>query len=565
MNRSEDAAAPGTHRAAGVAPREVGWRNVATEGSDGDATSPPAAAPRSLLWRGLLVASLAGGVVLLPNLGTMALWGSEGRWAMIARAMWQTGDLLRPVMGAQQLYWDKPLLSYWQVLPVAAARGHVDEVALRLPSALWAVLLLALTYDLAARWYDRTVATLSVLVLAGNFGFVFWGRNAQVEMTNAALTLLLLWIFCRHRRDADTRWVYVVAVVAGLGANMKGLTVYGAPAFCVLLLGVVERDWSWLPRWTTIAAAAALSLAVLLSFHLVASVGTRSWEPLTVAWRENVLRYFAPFDHEDPAWTYFVRIFDLFAPWSLLLPLALARRLPALWRRGRPVPPALVFAVGTFVFFTLSGSRRPYYLLPILPFVAPLVAELLRDWSAGRLTERAARVVSGFAIVLGAILVATLPAYCLTVPLAHRLPVDPRGLGWAALGAALAGAATIACARRRNAIGLAVAVLATWAVYSIAVVPCAAAQPGGVRDDAARLRELQRACSFLGTGDTRVEFYLDTPCVDLPDEATALVWARRNHGFVVTPNDLPQPPWHEVFRSGWRAMVPAGPDEPTAR
>ena len=42
------------------------------------------------------------------------------------------------------LYWDKPLLSYWQALPGAALLGDASRFAIRLPSALWALALLAL-------------------------------------------------------------------------------------------------------------------------------------------------------------------------------------------------------------------------------------------------------------------------------------------------------------------------------------------------------------------------------------------------------------------------------------
>jgi 4-amino-4-deoxy-L-arabinose transferase-like glycosyltransferase len=283
----------------------------------------------------------------------------------------------------------------------------------------------------------------------------------------------------------------------------------------------------------------------------------RAWEPFTVAWRENVLRYFAPFDHEDPAWSYLVRVFDLFAPWSLLLPIALARTLPALWRRTARVPEALVFALATFAFFTLAGSRRPYYLLPILPFLACLVADVLCDWSAGALARLEERWVSGVFVVLGGALIAALVVYVAVLPFAGRLPVDPRGLGWAALGCAIVGVAVLWSVRHGSARGLAGALVGVWLVYTACVVPFAAAH-SQLRDDAALLRELHRPCGLLATEDTDLQFYIDASCADLTDEASALRWARDSGGFVVTVVPLTDPAWHEALRTkSWRAVVAA--------
>jgi 4-amino-4-deoxy-L-arabinose transferase-like glycosyltransferase len=59
-------------------------------------------------------------------------------------------------------------------------------------------------------------------------------------------------------------------------------------------------------------------------------------------------------------------IFELLAPWCVLLPAALCN--------GRRSRFAAAFFWSIFLFFTLSASRRPYYLLPVLPAAAMLVA-----------------------------------------------------------------------------------------------------------------------------------------------------------------------------------------------
>ena len=120
-----------------------------------------------------------------------------------------------------------------------------------------------------------------------------------------------------------------------------------------------------------------------------------TWEPLHMVWRENVLRFFGLHDHKDLAHIFCQRYFYLQPhSWSLVLPAALIRCLQTARRRVSQIPEALILFGAIFLFFTLSGSRRSYYLLPILPFVAILVANVLREFAVvtlGREIEGAAR------------------------------------------------------------------------------------------------------------------------------------------------------------------------------
>jgi 4-amino-4-deoxy-L-arabinose transferase-like glycosyltransferase len=175
--------------------------------------------------------------ILSAHLGLPSLWGSEGRWAVIARSMLRSKDLFSPMLGIRD-YWDKPLLSYWQILPFAYANGSVSEFTARIPSVIWAVVVLFLTHSLAKRWFGRQTALLSVGLLVTSYGFIFWGRNAQVEMTNAAMILLCLWYFLKHQSDNRYRWVHVLGALMALGSNMKGIVLYAVlfsvSCFCLL-------------------------------------------------------------------------------------------------------------------------------------------------------------------------------------------------------------------------------------------------------------------------------------------------------------------------------------------
>ena len=502
-----------------------------------------------LLYILLLASSLS---ILFANLDLAVLWGSEGRWAVIARSMLRSGDLFRPIIGIHD-YWDKPLLSYWQILPFAYIHGDVSEFAARFPSVVWAMVMLLLTYSLARSWFDEATALLSVGTLATSFSFVFWGRNAQVEMTNATLILLCLWFFMKRQSGPGHIWVYILGVLMALGANMKGLTLYAVPIFSILFLSVIKRNWSWAPPTKVLASAGLISLVVFLAVPTIASVHNASWEPLQMVWRENVLRFFGQHDHKSPFYTYFVTIFYLAAPWSFVLPFAVIHSLQKVRFRISQAPEALILFCAIFIFFTLSGSRRPYYLLPILPFSGILVAQMLRDYEAGVMSRGIREGVRIVGILLGLILI-VLFGVTLFFPRIFAVGPDSLLYSFGLLG--LLGAALIISTVRRSVWGMVGSLLAVWLIYVISIVPLIEEGPN-VKTQVARVSALRRPYAFLMMEEAKIVFYLDQPYQIFDDKDHALDWARQEGGVLITSRDFSDPSWECVVNGDhWLAMIP---------
>jgi 4-amino-4-deoxy-L-arabinose transferase-like glycosyltransferase len=491
-------------------------------------------------------------LMLSANLGLLPLWGSEGRWAVIARSMLRSGDLLSPALGIND-YWDKPLLSYWQILPLSYINGDVSEFTARFPSVVWAVVMLLLTYHLAKRWFGEQTALMSMGILATTYGFVFWGRNAQVEMTNAAMILLCLWYFLKHKSDNRHPWVYILGIMMGLGANMKGLVLYAVPVFCIVLLSIIKRDWSWIPPLRVLVTSCLLSLAVFLAIPVIASIRLATWEPLHMVWRENVLRFFGLHDHPGSFSTYFVNVFYLAAPWSLLLPAAVAHSVQVARPRISQISEVLILFGAIFLFFNLSGSKRPYYLLPTLPFVAILVANLLREFAVGMLGRVIQGVGRGVGILLGFALIAIFGIFLL---LPQVFPAGTRTLGFASVLLALLGATVITSTIKKYVWGMIGSVTAVWLIYVIGVIPLIAEGPN-LKTKVTEVSALGRPCGFLNIDDAKLIFYLDKPHQDFYDEVHALEWAAQADGVLITSTPVSDQSWESVVKSRhWQAVIP---------
>ena len=333
----------------------------------------------------------AAAVLLLVKLGAAELWTLEGRWAAVSARMLQSGDYLHPYLygGA---YYDKPLVSYWLMIAAARAAGRLSETALRLPSALSGLLSVWLLYRIGRRRFDASTGLIAGFLLTTCYMFVFWSRVASADVLNVAGTLAAVaWYFERKDRPGFTTSAVLFSIV-GFTCLMKGLICAVVVVLALLPDLLHEGYWRRMLRPSLLPAALIGATVYLLPF-----LGSLATQPagygesgLAMVVRENALRYFDAFDHQDPIWVYLVHLPIYLLPWSLLLPFALwsaIRRWPSMSAASRwPIWTCLLI----FVFLTVSSSRRSYYVLPIVPFGVLMIAEWLHDEGARSWAQTAA-------------------------------------------------------------------------------------------------------------------------------------------------------------------------------
>ena len=353
-------------------------------------------------WQTLFLGVLALTIILFfTRLGTRALWSSEFRWAEIAREMIATHNYFWPTINGR-VYYDKPLGSYWLVVWSTWVTGGMNEAAARLPCAIAGLLAVAFVMLLAKRLYDRRTAVLAGVILATSFSFVFFSRHASADVETLTGELAALLLFLRREQKQDGWWVVGLWVVMALTSLTKGLLGFVLPIMTIGVYSLLATGWTdlsdylltgplsarirwvvernrWLFNWKSVIAI-ALGLAIYYAPFSISHQAEGSEKGLQMVWRENVVRFFHPFYHRGPIYLYIYVIFALMAPWSILLPAGLTEMHK---RRSVGEEPAksdrfsLVYFWATFVFFTISGSRRSYYLLPILSAGALIVARLL--------------------------------------------------------------------------------------------------------------------------------------------------------------------------------------------
>ncbi|WP_064118142.1 ArnT family glycosyltransferase [Pseudomonas fluorescens] len=346
---------------------------------------------RRALW--LLLAATA--VMLLLGLGSRELWGAETRWANIALQMLQSGDYFDPYLKGDP-YYDKPLLSYWLITASSWLTGGLGPWSLRLSSVVSAWFSVWLVYLLGEQLFRKGTGLIAGWMLATTFYFVFWARVATADILTVCGVLAAVWWYWRG--PDDTRlWRYAVFFgLLALTSLFKGLIGFILPG--LLLLPHLLHDGRWKRHFNLRVCAAlliagAFYMAPFLLSH-VYGASNFSQSGLDLVLRENVVRFFQPFDNIGPIYTYLLYLPVYTLPWAPCWIIALWVALRH-WRNIEPNTRWLIQGLALLlIFFTASGSRRSYYVLPLVPF-----AQLLGAWWITR--RMATRNLAGRGLHIG--------------------------------------------------------------------------------------------------------------------------------------------------------------------
>jgi hypothetical protein len=93
--------------------------------------------------------------------------------------------------------------------------------------------------------------------------------------------------------------------------------------------------------------------------------------------KENVVRYLDTFSHKNPFYFYLEYFPPNFLPWMGFMLLGLLYGATRAWKRREAGCVVFLWWAATFLFFTLSTSKRPVYILPAFPPAALLTGGFL--------------------------------------------------------------------------------------------------------------------------------------------------------------------------------------------
>jgi 4-amino-4-deoxy-L-arabinose transferase-like glycosyltransferase len=286
---------------------------------------------------------------------------------------------------------EKPALYYWRAMFVFHDLGVHDWCA-RLPSASFAFIMVALIYLHMRRFRPGGHLDAAIITVAC-IGIMSFSRGASTDMQMAAPLAIGLLGWYAWYETGSKFWLYDIYFFTGLATLAKGPVAPFLAIAIVAAFAFLRREWSIL-RQSLWWPGMLLYLAMVLPWFIAVQHQNPTF--FREFFLEHNLERFTTdrYQHQQPFWYYLGVVLLAVMPWTVIAVRALADGIQTSvceWRArhfgsckicaGRPgdaFPEFLVlWALIPILFFSLSRSKLPGYILPSIPPITILTGDYL--------------------------------------------------------------------------------------------------------------------------------------------------------------------------------------------
>ena len=302
----------------------------------------------------------------------------EGRYAEIPREMVTSGDWLTPRLDGIK-YFEKPALQYWLTAAAYEAFGIHQWTARLWPALAGFAGVLFIGY-VGFRLGGPRLGLYSAAALGGCLWYVL---NTHILTLDSGLTLwmsvgfgaLLLAQRSLALEREQRMWMLIAWSALALAVLSKGLIGVVLPGASLFVYSLLTRDWA---VWRRLHLVGGLLLFALIAAPWFIAVSLANPEFFRFFFIHEHFEHFLTNEHHrEGAWWYFIPILAAgILPWLTVL----AWTAPRIW--SGPVVDsngfswqrfALVWSAFIVVFFSVSSSKLPSYILPIFPALALVI------------------------------------------------------------------------------------------------------------------------------------------------------------------------------------------------
>lgn len=304
----------------------------------------------------------------------------EGRYAQIPHEMNVTGDWVTPRLDGFK-YFEKPALQYWGTAAAFELFGEHAWTA-RLWTACTGALSLWLVFLTGRRMAGPAAGAMAAIALASSPLFFAFSQILTLDMgVSFFMTLTLAGLFGtvdeRLTPAGRSRWALAMWLGMALALLSKGLIGIVLPGGVLFFHLLLQRDWRLLRRLRWGPGLALFGVVSLPWFVIVQARNPEFFDFFFI--HEHFARFAETGHHRTGAWYYFIVLLLVGSlPWTIVY----VRALVDGWRQ--PKPPAMgvhatrllvIWTVLITLFFSISRSKLPGYIVPVFPALALLYGQ----------------------------------------------------------------------------------------------------------------------------------------------------------------------------------------------
>ncbi len=322
----------------------------------------------------------------------------EPRYAQVAREMLERHAWITPTLGGEP-WLEKPPLYYWQAMIAYSVFG-VSDWAARLPSAINATVLVLAVYFFLRRFRPGWEVD-GALITASCAGTIGYARAASMDMALAATFTIAMLGWWSWRESGKRIYLAAFYVFIALGMLAKGPVAPFLALVVILAYAATVREITPV-RKTLWQPGILLFCVIALPWYFAVQIRNPEFVGEFIV-QHNLERFSTNlYHHTEPLWYYLPVTALALIPWTVFVIAALVESARG-WQNHRQGPPtnppdyesqfrffAACWLMVPLIFFSLSRSKLPGYILPALPAGSLLLADSLRK----RLLQNSAEPVA---------------------------------------------------------------------------------------------------------------------------------------------------------------------------
>jgi 4-amino-4-deoxy-L-arabinose transferase-like glycosyltransferase len=348
----------------------------------------------------------------------------ETREAAIIVHMNKEGNYAIPIF-RNQIFVEKPPLYYLEQVGLLKLNHDFFSLTttLRLGSLLWGIGTLCIAFFLGLLWakhWDNSstkqqyyAGFMVVAILASCNAFISNSLTIRTDIALTFFTTLSAFGFSYAYLSKKKTGSLIAALGVAGGFLTKGIIAVGLSGLVWLSLlpfiidCIKDRRKEFLLWHLLIPAILVISLTGTWLYFLIAQGGLEAWN----AWfMENSLRRVTgggELGHEHPEqYFYYIKHFFAYsAPWCLIWLWGLIKNRQSLF--SRYCLPLQLWVILPLLFLSLVATKRPVYVLPLLPFLAIAVTA---SWWQTQTKQYFFYLAAGVLLIISIVNLTVLPA-----------------------------------------------------------------------------------------------------------------------------------------------------------
>lgn len=341
----------------------------------------------------LVFSFILSAYMLFGHLGELPLISpDEGRNAEVAREMSESHSWLVPTYDGLA-YLDKPAF-YFKTIALSFSLFGESEGVARLSSAFFGFSLVVVVFLFCRKMYDLSTAILAMLIITTTPLYIVFSRFVIFDMTLAffvSSTIFACFLAEECEEKQRIRWYLIGALSAGIATLIKGPVGFIIPTLVIAIFNGVEGRLGAMKRVFALRNWGVFFAIVLPWFAGLSLL--RPDFPYYGIMRESIARFTTTeFHRTAPFYFYAPIIAGTFFAWSLLLPESIV----AAWQKrkgwSRSDRLFVVWAIVVVLFFSVSQSKLPGYILTAVMALGVLTARVFA-MALNNSARQAARIV----------------------------------------------------------------------------------------------------------------------------------------------------------------------------